>query len=155
MQTLFTNVIRFIFLIACATSPIFAQATLQTAPLQPVATPEASLAAAHQQHGAVETLDKPLYLRYAFKAVPHGGENPKKADESVYKTGLEKKTTLIQTFIQTISGVRDCSFNYASSEVYFTVLRSETQKREVVTELSRLLDGLGFEYELQAVSLWK
>lgn len=154
MHTIFTKLISFIFLAACATT-VIAQATLQTAPLQAVATPEASLAAAHQLNQNSETLDKPLYVRYAFRAVPRGGENPKKVDESVYKTGLEKKTTLIQTFIQTLNGVRDCSFNYAASEVYFTVLRSETQKREVATELSRLLDGLGFEYELQAVSLWK
>ncbi len=118
--------------------------------LQPILNPEGFLAAQNSNSTAT-----PLYLRYAFKAVPRGGENPKKADEAVLQTGLQKNSTNIQTAIKAIVGVHSCAFDYAKSEVYFWVLRSETQKREVVTELSRVLDSLGFQYDLETVTLYK
>ncbi len=128
---------------------LFAQNTNN---LQAVANPEALHVERSQNPNAAAT---PLYLRYAFKAVPRGGENPKKADEVAYKTGLEKNTPNIEAAIKSIAGVHSCAFDYANSEVYFWVLRSETQKREVVTELSRVLDNLGFQYDLETILLYK
>jgi hypothetical protein len=148
MQTKFTLLTLFIVFSLLSTS-LFAQSEHR---LTPLSNPEATLAAMRQNGQNPDAL---LYVCYEFKAEPRGGENPKKSDEALYKTGLEKQTAAIQTGIAQIAGVHSCAFNYASAKVSFWVLRSETAKREVVTELSRLLDNLGFQYDLETVTVWK
>ena len=99
--------------------------------------------------------DDVLYTCYTISAVPHGGENPKKAHETVYQTGLQKQADAINAAYRKIDGAVNCKFNFQDAQVSFWVKRSATKQREVITELCRLLDGLAFDYNVLSVSTWQ